>query len=102
MISYFQSPVYEGYRFYICLHDDMVCFVGFYSDKHKTLPQVEPVLCDETVEQKSSIAVCLFLLNIQLNVNFYLFEILNRQNSGRVSLHSIHTSPEKDEVKILD
>lgn len=36
-------------------------FVGFYSDKHKTPLQEEPVLCDEAVEQKSSIVVCLFL-----------------------------------------
>jgi hypothetical protein len=50
-------------------------FVGFHSDKHKTPHQVEPVLCDEAVEQHSSIAVCLFLLHIQLNANSNLFEM---------------------------
>ncbi|TKC39959.1 hypothetical protein EI555_021682, partial [Monodon monoceros] len=56
---------------------------GFYSDKHKTLHQVEPVLCDEAVEQKSSISVCLFLHHIQLNANSYPFEmgkLLNNTN----------------------
>lgn len=77
-------------------------FVSFYSDKHKTLPQVEPVLCDEAVEQKSSIAVCLFLLHIRLNANSHPFEILNRLNSGRVSSLSIQVSPENHVVKLLD
>lgn len=76
--------------------------VGFYSDKHKTLPQVKPVLCDEAVEQKSSIAVCLFLLHIQLNANSYPFEILTSLNSGRVSPLSIPTSSENFVVKPLD
>lgn len=64
-------------------------FVGFYSDKHKTPLQVEPVLCDEAVEQKSSIAVCLFSLHIQLNANSDPFEM---GNQGRESVLSIQTS----------
>lgn len=64
-------------------------FVGFYSDKHKTPLQVEPVLCDEAVEQKSSIAVCLFSLHIQLNANSDPFEM---GNQGRESALSIQTS----------
>ena len=76
--------------------------VGFYSDKHKTLPHVEPVLCDEAVEQKSSITVCLFLLHIQLNANSHPFEILTRLNSGRVPPLSVQTSPENYVVKPLD
>lgn len=64
-------------------------FVGFYSDKHKTPLQVEPVLCDEAVEQKSSIAVCLFSLHIQLNANSDPFEMVNQ---GRESALSIQTS----------
>lgn len=64
-------------------------FVGFYSDKHKTPLQVEPVLCDEAVEQKSSIAVCLFSLHIQLNANSDPFEMVNQ---GRESALSVQTS----------
>lgn len=77
-------------------------FVGFYSDKHKTLHQVEPVLCDEAVEQKSSVAVCLFLLHIQLNANSDPFEMVNRLNSGRVSSLSSQASSENHVVKLLD
>lgn len=76
-------------------------FVGFYSDKHKTLHQVEPVLCDEAVEQKSSISVCLFLHHIQLNANSYPFEMVKRLNSGRVIFFSIQTSSENHVVKLL-
>jgi hypothetical protein len=66
-------------------------FVGFYSDKHKTLHQVEPVLCDEAVEQSSSRALCLFSLHIQLNANPGPFEM---ENPGRESALSIETSSE--------
>lgn len=61
-------------------------FVGFYSDKHKTLHQLELVLCDEAVEQNSSIAVGLFSLHIQLNANLDLFEMMNQGRASGLSI----------------